>query len=86
MKVSITDNQGITHTGYVHGSGGLMRHTDTLARLELAKGRASKGVGLAIYEPKPGCVRMFADMHTRDFTDVCLIDATIVEAVNEPAK
>jgi hypothetical protein len=83
-RYQITTAQGDTHTGFVQGSGGLMKGNDGLKRLRLA----ADGRPVNVFDPtsKPPYttgrqvithVAVFADSETKDYATVCITDATV---------
>jgi hypothetical protein len=77
MIVIITTKDKLRVRGSVHGSGGVMRGTDTLDRLRLAIERANDGEDIGIYMPLPGHARMYIDDNSDDRFDVDLRGATV---------
>ncbi len=83
VRVKITESDGTVTIGEVHGSGGVMRGDDVVARLERERTRAERNLPLGIAEPMPGCCKVYTDEeHTqRASVVVDLVKSTIVEEV-----
>lgn len=67
-------------TGVVHGCGGVLSRPGDLERLQLSIERAKEGDPLAVYEPRPGHVRVYphySAYHQGDHIDVGLRGATV---------
>lgn len=72
-RVTITTAAGVEVTGYVHGSGGILRES-ALDVLERCIRRANRGQVLHIHEPKPWHCAVYEHARAAGDGPVTLVD------------
>lgn len=70
-RFTIVTKRGKSYTGVVHGSGGSIT---SLARLQGAISRATRGLDSGIYEPKPGHAAVFPNYSARGDGKKVIVD------------